>query len=99
MTDYSDSIQIMIQLNWHSLVNDDIDLFNINTAREQISTNDDSVLSFLELIVNFESLGHRHCAITSTTWETLLGYDVVQILRSVLLASEHNNLIKLKVIK
>ena len=50
-----DLILLISQRFWHVVVDDDVDLFHINTSSEQISGDQDSAKTFLELLVSLNS--------------------------------------------
>jgi len=52
----SDSVEIGVRILRHVKVEDHIDLLNVNSSAEDISSNHDPVLELLEVIISLNSL-------------------------------------------
>jgi hypothetical protein len=48
----ADTMHVVFGGNWHVEIDDKIHLFDVNSSSEKISSNEDSVLAFLELSVD-----------------------------------------------
>lgn len=48
-------MQITVGFGWHVEVENDVNLFNVDTTTEDLSGNKDTVLELLEALVDFDS--------------------------------------------
>jgi len=98
-TGSSYSVEVLIRLVWHVEVDDNVDLFNVDSSSQQISGDHDSVLDVFEIVVDLESLLHGQVFEASATWEFLSNKDVVQFLSILLCFSEDDHLVELSVVE
>lgn len=95
----ADTMQVLVRLSRHIVIDDDVDLLNIDSTTQQVSANHDSVLALLELVVHLESLGHSQAAETCYARKLLFLDDLIQLLGVLLLVREDDHLVELEVIQ
>jgi len=69
-------MKILVGLTSHIEVDNDIYLLNINSSSEDIGGNKNSELSFLELVINLDSILHIHFTVNSFGWELFFVEDL-----------------------
>lgn len=98
-TSSSYSVQVLIGLVWHIVVDDDVDLLNVDTSAKKIRAYHDSELALLELVVDKDTLVLRHGSVAGYGWETLVSDDLVEHLGPLLVLDENNDLIEVKLVE
>jgi hypothetical protein len=83
---------------WHVEVDDNVDLFNIDSSSKDISGYHDSIFGFLELVVDLYTFFLWHITVTSNCWESLLVDNLTKFLSILLLTGENDDLVEVKII-
>jgi hypothetical protein len=94
-TSSADSVEILISLVWHVEVHDDIDLFNVDTTTVHVSGDHNSVLGFLEVVVDLNSLLLLHVSVTCNAREAFVLDDFLQDVGVLGVADEDDDLVEL----
>lgn len=94
----SNSVEVLVWLVWHVEVDDNVDLFNIDSSSKDISGYHDSIFGFLELVVDLYTFFLWHITVTSNCWESLLVDNLTKFLSILLLTGENDDLVEVKII-
>lgn len=90
----SDSVHVVFSSNWHIEVDDEVHLFDINASSEQISGDQDSILAFLEFSVDTGTFFLFKVSEDECVRVALLSEELREILSTILLVDENNQLIE-----
>lgn len=95
----TNTMKVLIGFIWHVEVEDDIDLLDIDTSSEEVSGNHDSILAFLEILVDLDSFTLLKSSMACNWWETFFPDNFIQFLSILLSFCKHNDLVEIQVIE
>ena len=98
-TSSADTMKILVRLARHIEVDNDVNLFDIDTSTEQVCADHDSIFALLEASIDLESLLLRHGLEAGDTGELLTLDDLVKLLGVILRLGENNNLVEFEIVE
>lgn len=90
----ADSVHVVLSGSGHVEVDDQVDSFDIDTSSEEISHDQDSVLAFLELVVDTGTVFLFHLAVGVGVSVILFSEELREILSAVRLVHEDDELVE-----
>ena len=92
-------MQVLVRLSGHVEVDDDVDLFDVDSATKEISRDHDAVLALFEALIDLQPVRLRHRAEAGHTRELLTLDDLVELLGGGLRLGEDDDLVELEVVE